>query len=194
MKNRRMIRSSVVFLDRDGTINRNFEDGPVYDAKKFELLPRAAEAIRLLNELGVRVVVVTNQGGITHPNRAFGWEKYFHIERLLHEGLARDAGAHVDAVLVCPHADYAQCGCRKPETGLFKRAAITMPFDPSSSYMVGDSEVDIIAGQTVGLNTVLVESGWKRDVRETLAEKGIVADMVVTDLLAAAKYIYHQLT
>ena len=186
-------KASVVFLDRDGTINRNYEDGPVYDAERFELLPGAADGIRMLNDLGVTVIVVTNQGGINHKDRDFGWSEYRRIERLMHERLAREAGARVDAVYVCHHADYEGCACRKPATGLFQQAAKDYLVDTSRSYMVGDSEVDIVAGKAVGLTTVLVESGWKKGVREQVAGKGIVPDSVVPNLLEAATYICSQL-
>ncbi len=185
--------SSVVFLDRDGTINRNYEDGPIYNAEKFELLPGAAEGIRLLNDLGVTVIVVTNQGGINHKDRDFAWDEYRRIERLMYERLSREAGARVDAVYVCHHADYEGCACRKPAIGLFQQASKDYHVDPSGSYMVGDSEVDIVAGKAVGLTTMLVESGWKKGVREQAAGKGIVPDRVVPNLLEAATYICSQL-
>jgi histidinol-phosphate phosphatase family protein len=188
-----MVSKSIVFLDRDGTINRNYEDGPVYDANRFHLLPGAAAGIRLLNDLRVPVIVVTNQGGINHKDRDFGWEEYRQIERLMHNELAKQAGAHVDAVYVCHHADYEKCDCRKPAIGLFNQAAKAYRFERSRSYMVGDGEADIVAGKAMGLKTILVESGWEQGVRQRAAAKGIVSDKVVPNLLEAARSICREL-
>lgn len=184
---------SVVFLDRDGTINRNYEDGPVYQLARFELLPGAARGIRLLNDLGVKVLVVTNQGGINHTERDFGWEEYRRIESKMHADLKAECGAFVDDLLLCHHADYEKCACRKPRTGLFERAARRHSFDPARSFMVGDDEADLEAGHAVGVRTVLVESGWKKGVAETAAGRGIAPEKVVPDLLEAARYIVAEL-
>ena len=185
---------AIVFLDRDGTINENYEDGPVYRAERFKLLDGAARGIRLLNDLGVKVIVVTNQGGINHTGRDFDWAEYRRIERFMHEGLQRDAGARLDDVFVCHHADYENCPCRKPGTGLFRQAKGKYDFDPRQSYMVGDSEEDIIAGRAARLRTILVESGWQQGVRERAAAKGIIPDKVTADLLQASIHICSELS
>jgi D-glycero-D-manno-heptose 1,7-bisphosphate phosphatase len=186
-------REGVVFLDRDGTINKNYEDGPVYRLARFQLLPGAARGIRLLNDLGVKVLVVTNQGGINHTERDFGWEEYRRIEKRMHEALKSECDAHVDDVFLCHHADYEECGCRKPRTGLLERAASLYPFEPASSFLVGDDEVDLEAGHAMGLRTILVESGWKKDVRGAAAARGIAPEKVTADLLEAAWYIRSKL-
>ncbi len=184
---------TVVFLDRDGTINRNFPDGPVYQPERFELLPRAAEAIRILNDLGVKVLVVTNQGGIRHVERNFDWDTYHTIERMMIDGLRQACDARVDGIYVCPHACYEDCGCRKPRTGLFDRAAEDHPFDAAASYMVGDSADDIVAGAGVGLRTILVESGWDKQAVDRLREMDLRPDWTVPDLYEAVLLIGAQL-
>lgn len=185
--------STVVFLDRDGTINKNYEEGPVYKLELFELLPGAAQAIRDLNNADLHVFVVTNQGGIQHKDRDFNWDEYHRIEERMNAMLQAEAGAAVDDVFVCHHADYEGCTCRKPETGLFDQAQKKYPFEPSESYMVGDSSADIIAGKRFGLNTILVTSGWKKDVAEKLGESGQSPDLIVSGLADASAYIIEQL-
>lgn len=186
--------NSVVFLDRDGTINCNYEEGPVYNIDKYQLLPDAAIAIRTLNDLGIKIIVVTNQGGIEHKERDFDWDRYNAIEKLMVELLKKEAGAYVDEILVCPHAQYDACLCRKPKTGLLERAGLSLSFAPNKSYIVGDSCADIIAGKSYGLRTILVTSGWKKDVAKDLEEQGYVPDLIVKDLCAAVNFIKKTLT
>jgi len=180
---------TAVFLDRDGTINRNYSEGPVYQASLFQLLPRSAEAIRMLNDANLRVYIVTNQGGISHKDRDFTWEEYYRIEKLMRDCLAAEAGAHIDDVFICHHADYEECSCRKPEVGLLKQAQEKYGFSPSESYIVGDSSADIIAGSRFGLNTILVESGWRTGVAGELRDRGVEPGVVLKDLWEAARYI-----
>ena len=179
----------IVFLDRDGTINRNYEEGPVYKLELFELLPRAAQAVRLLNDLKIRTIVITNQGGINHKKRDFNWETYWQIEKMMRRALAKDADAHVDDVFLCHHADYEMCNCRKPETGLFKQVKEKYAFAPEKSYIIGDSQADIIAGKKIGLITMLVESGWDQTVNEKLLKQNQKPDHIFKDIYDAAIFI-----
>lgn len=187
------LKDVMILLDRDGTLNRNYRKEPVYRIELFELLPGAAEAVRSFNDLGVRVAVVTNQGGINHEGRSFDLETYKKIEDLMHERLLAESGAFVDDVFMCPHADYENCDCRKPKTGLLRMAREKYGFDPGRSYMVGDSEADIIAGKDFGVNTILVESGWDKTVADKLSVEGVRPDHIFSDLLAAAKFIVKQI-
>lgn len=106
----------IVFLDRDGTINTRLE-GYVSDPHDLELLPGAADAVARLNRSGCRVVVVTNQRGLSTGRLTWGeWDAVMHR---LHD-LLTHSGAHIDRVELCPHAE-GTCGCRKPRPGLFSR-------------------------------------------------------------------------
>jgi D-glycero-D-manno-heptose 1,7-bisphosphate phosphatase len=147
--------SGTVFLDRDGTINRKAaEDDYVKTLEEFEFLPAAPEAIRALNETGLRVIVVTNQRGI-----ALGRMSEDDLNRL-HAHMVRqlaDEGATIDAIYHCPH-DRDSCTCRKPGVGMFLRAAAEHPgvrFDTSA--IIGDSPADMEAGTTLGMTRVLIE-------------------------------------
>jgi len=183
---------TIVFLDRDGTINENFSDAPVYEVERFRLLPDAARAIRILNDLGLKVVVATNQGGIQHGEIDFDWETYRVIEEKMHEQLREEADARVDRVLVSPNASYENSPLRKPGTGLFEQAAAEYDFDPAASYMIGDRETDILAGNRFGLQTILVESGWEKDVLKKCVSQDGRPDFVVRDLLEAVEHIRAQ--
>lgn len=154
-------RSRAVFLDRDGTINREVD--VLRDLRQLRLLPGAAHAIRRLNRLGLRVIVITNQ-----PVIARGWQDEAGVEeihRVLSGRLLR-RGARLDAIYYCPHHPHAdrkeyrvRCRCRKPGTALIARAARDFGIDLSRSFLAGDSTGDILAGKRAGLTTLLVDTG-----------------------------------
>jgi histidinol-phosphate phosphatase family protein len=143
-----------VFLDRDGTIAEdvNYCRRP----EDFRMFLRAAEAIAMLNQAGLAVVVVTNQSGIARGYFTEGVLAQIHQK--MREELAR-RGARVDAIYYCPHHPDDGCGCRKPRTGLFHLAAREMGLTLAGSYVVGDREMDVLAGQALGCQTVLVNTG-----------------------------------
>jgi D-glycero-D-manno-heptose 1,7-bisphosphate phosphatase len=145
------------FLDRDGTINAKPPRGEyVTTPARIQLLDGAAGAIRRLNAAGIWVGIVTNQRGVALGRMTSADLDTVH-ERL-HSRLA-SAGAHVDAVYVCPHQQ-GTCVCRKPLPGLLLRAQQEMgDIDFSQAAVVGDSLSDIQAGRSVGTRTVLLASG-----------------------------------
>lgn len=151
----------AVFLDRDGTIAEdvNYCRRP----EDFRVFPRAAEAVAVLNKAGLAVVVVTNQSGVARGY--FSEETLAQIHQEMKRELAR-CGAWVDAIYYCPHHPDDGCGCRKPGTDLFQRAAEEVGLALAGSYVVGDREMDVLAGQALGCQTVLVETGpapWTPD-------------------------------
>ena len=141
----------AVFLDRDGLINQKApEHDYIKSEQGFLLLPGVSEAIRALNQAGYLVLVVTNQRGI-----ARGLMTMEDLERIhwhMRRELAR-AGAYIDQIYVCPH-DVGQCNCRKPDIGLFIQASYDFAIDRAHSWMVGDSDSDVEAGNRFGLRTV----------------------------------------
>lgn len=173
-----MERGRTVFLDRDGTINQSPPEGLyLTSADAVRLIPGAGEAIRTLNEHPAEVVVVTNQRGI-----ALGEMTEADLaavnDRIVAE-LAR-AGAEVDAFFHCPHHAGA-CDCRKPETGMFERAAREIDgVEIEGGAMIGDSAIDIEAGQRLGLTTVRLGGSEPHDP---------VPDHEATDLLAAVRWL-----
>jgi histidinol-phosphate phosphatase family protein len=144
----------AVFLDRDGTVAEdvNYCRRP----EDFRMFPRAAEAIAMLNRAKLAVVVVTNQSGIA---RGYLTEETLtRIHQKMKEELARH-GAWVDAIYYCPHHPDDGCGCRKPRANLFSRAVEELGLALAGSYVIGDQETDLLAGQALGCQTVLVETG-----------------------------------
>lgn len=155
----------AVFLDRDGVINEN---GPRIDSpEKLKLIPGAAEAIQKLNQAGYLVIIVTNQPEIAKG--FFGFEELEIVHKHL-RAILEKKGAHIDAIYVCPHHPEKgfsgevpelkiKCSCRKPEPGMILKAIAEFDINTKESWLVGDSKTDIIAGQKVGLMTILLTGG-----------------------------------
>ena len=145
----------TVFLDRDGILNEKMPEGQyVTRWEEFRVLPGVPEALRRLNDAGLRVIVVTNQRGIarglyTLPMSRRSTRRF---SRLLN-----GAGARIDAFFICPHDD-GQCNCRKPLPGLFEQAVARFPdITAATSVMIGDSLSDIEFGRRLGMKTIFIE-------------------------------------
>lgn len=146
----------AIFLDRDGTINQY--KGFLTKADAFELLPGVAESIKLINRSGYLAIVVSNQPVIARGDCSF--EELRAIHDKMETELGKQ-GAFVDAIYYCPHhtdkgfegerTDYKiNCNCRKPKPGLLLHAAEEWNIDLGESYMIGDSDRDVLAGQAAG--------------------------------------------
>ncbi len=173
---------STIFLDRDGTINVKAAEGDyVTSPADLVLLPGAAQAVAALNAARLRTVLVTNQRWLSRsPGNA---ARYNAVHARLTQLLAVE-GAWLDAAYHCPHA-LATCDCRKPGSGMLRRAAREHGFELETAIIVGDSEDDIMAGRSAGTATVLIRADGKA---------GVDADAVVDDLLAAVGLILWTVT
>ena len=163
-------KGQAVFLDRDGTINE--EVGYLDRIEKLKLIPGAAEAIRLINESGMKAVVITNQSGVARGILAESFVTEIHT-RLAE--MLRAEGALIDAFYFCPHhptegrVEYLKfCDCRKPAPGMLLRAAEELLIDPNRSYMVGDTLKDIEAGARAGAQGILVRTGYGEEAAAEL--------------------------
>jgi D,D-heptose 1,7-bisphosphate phosphatase len=173
MKNR------AVFLDRDGTIapDVNYCRRP----EDFIMFKDVPFSIRKLNENGYKIVIITNQSGLARGY--FTEETLARIHQRMKDELAA-AGAKIDAIYYCPHHPDEHCDCRKPGTALFRKAAKDMNIDLVSSFMVGDTEKDIIAGKKAGCKTVLVATGTKTE--KTAID---ISDYMVNNMKDAVQWI-----
>jgi histidinol-phosphate phosphatase family protein len=171
-------RRRAVFLDRDGTINRNAPAGDfVRSPEALELLPGAAGAVSRLNAAGYAVVVISNQSGVARGMMTLGDVRS--VNARLEELLALE-GARLDGVYVCPHASSDGCPCRKPRPGLLTRAAEDLGLDLARSWTVGDSARDLEAGRAAGTFVVLVHGDsypGAREEAETLQPFASVATL-----------------
>ncbi len=142
----------AIFLDRDGVINVNRKDY-VKSWKEFEFLPNTKKALKKINESGYMLIIITNQSpigrGIFKPEILDG----IHQKML---GELSKAGVRIDAIYFCPHKPGDGCSCRKPEPGLLVKAAEDFNIDLSNSWMIGDSDSDIVSGKRAGCRTAMV--------------------------------------
>ena len=181
----------AVFLDRDGTINR--EVGHLKSPEQLELLPGVSTAIRRLNRSGRLAVVITNQPVIARGDVSLEQLNRIHA-RLEHQlGIG---GAYLDRLYFCPHHPdkgfsgevpelKGLCTCRKPEPGLIEQACHDLRIGRQDSWIVGDSTSDIEIGQRVGLRTVLVRTGHAG----ADAKYVVKPDYIASDLADAVDWI-----
>jgi D-glycero-D-manno-heptose 1,7-bisphosphate phosphatase len=172
------MKNAAMFLDRDGVINEVLSDRVKFVNKPsdFYLLDGVGEAIKLFNDEGFKVFVVTNQGGI-----GLGYMKesaLVAVHKKMEEDLAK-FGAEINDVVYCPHKPHANCACRKPKPQMILDLANKHNVDLSQSYMVGDREPDILAGKEAGVKTILV--GDRNETED--------ADMFFPDLLSVANWL-----
>lgn len=177
--------SPAIFLDRDGTIN--VEKEYLYRVEDWEWIPGAVEAIKLINQMGWLVIVVTNQAGVA---RGYYTEDdvdvlHRHVDKLL-----AVEGAKVNAYYYCPHhpefGDGRECECRKPNSGMLLAAGRYLDIDLGRSYLIGDKSSDIDAAQNVGVTPIIVMTGYGRQEADQISDSVMRAD----DILDAVKRIF----
>lgn len=171
-----MVLNSGVFLDRDGVINEVLTNRVkfVNKPKDFHFLPGVHEAVKKLNRYFDYIFVVTNQGGV-----GLGFMKETQLIKI-HEHMIKElkkSGAIIHDVAFCPHKPKEGCECRKPGSKMLIELGEKHNVDLSKSYMVGDTDTDIIAGKKAGTKTVF------------LGESDPIADAIFPDLSSAADWI-----
>lgn len=177
-----MTSEKYVLLDRDGVINHDSDD---YIKSPAEWLPidGSLEAIALLNRHGFKVVVISNQSGITRGY--YSLETLAEIHHKMHTMLA-EKGGKIDAVYFCPHAPNDNCNCRKPKTGLLELFSQKTNTALENIFFIGDSLTDIKAAQAVAAKPLLVKTGKGL---KTLAENPHLNIPIFENLYDATKFI-----
>lgn len=175
----------MIFLDRDGVINRN----PVYldyikKPSEFYFLPGACRAVKMLTDCGFDIVVVSNQGGVAKG--LFSKEDLKKIDKKMMRGILA-SGGRIRKSYYCTHHSAANCKCKKPRTGLVKKAIGKRRLNRKNSYFIGDTERDIATGKKTGIKTIAVLSGYnsKKDIKAWKQKP----DFIARDLLAAVEKV-----
>ena len=177
-------KQGAVFLDRDGTVSE--EVGYMYDVSLYKVFSWTGDAIRRLNDSGMKVALATNQSGIER-----GYFRHEMIERVhdcLRSEIARSRAA-LDAAYFCPHHPNNTCLCRKPRPGMLLEGQAELGIDLGCSFMVGDRYTDIHAGKAAGVTTVLVLTGDGREQLRRHKNETVQPDLVAEDLAEAVDLI-----
>jgi len=153
-----MHKLDTLFLDRDGVINMKLNGRYVRNFEEFEFMPGAELAIASLSKTFKRILIVTNQQGIAKG--IMSAEDLNSLHKTMIQKLKATGGA-IQKIYYCPHLDAENCKCRKPNTGMIEQAIIDFPdLENEQSYLVGDSDSDITAGNKMGLITVKVDNEY----------------------------------
>jgi D-glycero-D-manno-heptose 1,7-bisphosphate phosphatase len=171
----------AVLLDRDGTIN--VETHYLSRPEQLELLPGAADGLRMMRDLGLALIVVTNQSGI---GRGYFTEDDLRDVHARFKDILAGEGVTLDGIYHCPHGADERCVCRKPGRGLVDQALADIAFDPARSFMIGDKRADLDLGRAVGAESVLVRTGYGSGVE---SEGGHGAAFIADSLTQAAAFI-----
>jgi histidinol-phosphate phosphatase family protein len=184
----------IVFLDRDGTINRLVDQ--LSKAEQFELLPGVANAISKLNKSFYRAVLVTNQPVIARGECS--QEDLVEIHKKM-ETLLGEHGAYLNHIYFCPHHPdqgfmgevkefKIKCDCRKPGIGMLRQAKQDLNANLASSWMIGDSSADMAAANKAGIHSIILETG-----NAGMDEKyPAIADFSCPNLDTAVDFILHK--
>lgn len=176
----------VIFLDRDGVINKypGYRDY-VKDYKEFHFLPGVKEAIRKLTLKGFTIYIISNQAGIA--KKIFSKEKLKDItKRMLKE--IEDYGGKIKDVYYCMHKQQDNCSCRKPKTGLIQKAIKAKRVNLKDTYFIGDSLRDIETGKNAGCKTILVLSGETKE--KDIENLPFKPDLITKNLLEATEKVF----
>jgi D-glycero-D-manno-heptose 1,7-bisphosphate phosphatase len=168
------MKNKAVFLDRDGTINIDY--GYVYKPENFEFIDGAIEALKILQTSGYKLIIITNQSGIS---RGYYKEQDF---LALHNYIKKVLAQHdvkIEGLYFCPHLN-DNCDCRKPKTAMFYLAAKQHQIDFSKSYAIGDNLRDLSICDVEPVKGILLSDNQKGNIKNIIYCK---------NLLAAAKYI-----
>jgi len=161
--------SQTLFLDRDGVINKKRDNDYVKTLSEWEWRTDFLESIPKLAKQFQRIVIVTNQRGISRGLMTEGDLAHIHGEMLK---TVQEVGGRIDGIFYCPHDKTADCLCRKPKTGLALQAQAQFPdIDFLHSILIGDSESDIKMGHRLGMKTYLLTADLSTP---TIASKTIL--------------------
>ena len=183
---RTMTLRNVIFLDRDGVINR---DSPDYikSWEAFEFIPGSLEALAALTGAGYHLMVITNQSIIGR-----GMVSQVVLEEIFRRmrRAVESAGGKIHDIFFCPHHPDDHCDCRKPQPGMIFQAKAKHGIDLPATVMIGDNIKDVVCGQNAGCGaTILVRTGSGRKAEKELTSRQVSPTMVVDDLAAAAGLI-----
>ncbi|MDR3071753.1 MAG: HAD family hydrolase [Endomicrobium sp.] len=180
----RNIKMPAVFLDRDGTVifDKNYLSSP----KQVKLYSFAAQSISKLRAAGFKIIIVTNQSGIS---RGLFTEKDLEKINKRFISLLKAAGSRIDGLYYCPHIDSDDCCCRKPKIGMILQSVKDFNIDIAKSYTIGDSVRDYMLGFNMGGKGVLVLTGHGKEQKNEVVKQKIKPAAICKTLRQAANFV-----
>lgn len=179
----------VIFLDRDGVVNKYPGDADyVKSWSEFNFLPGAKSALKKLADAGFVIFIISNQAGV--GKGIYSKEALDLITKNMLDELNK-GGIRICGVYYCTHRPEDDCSCRKPNTGLIDMALSGLGdkglIKPSDIYFIGDAIIDVETGRKAGLKTILIFSGKEKS--ENKNNWRVLPDFTATDLSAAVDEI-----
>ncbi|NKB23981.1 MAG: HAD-IIIA family hydrolase [Kiritimatiellae bacterium] len=153
-KRNNVLSTPCIFFDRDGVVNESPGPGYVESIEDFHIQEGFISALRVVKEYEHHAIIVTNQRGVAREIVAM--EEIENMHRFLQKQVKKE-GLDILDIFICPH-NHGTCSCRKPQPGMLLKAADKHDLDLPNSWMIGDSETDIQAGQQAGCKTIFVGS------------------------------------
>jgi D-glycero-D-manno-heptose 1,7-bisphosphate phosphatase len=175
-----------VFLDRDGVVSLFTPDDYIKNWGEFSFIPGAIEGLARLRRAGFTIFFISNQGGVNKG--LFSMADLDDITGRMRAALL-EQGVEFEKAYYCPHTSGEHCACRKPNPGLFFEAGREFgPIDFSTTFLIGDSDIDMEAGNAAGCRTILVLTGRTKSADET-SSWNVKPDYIAQDLISAASII-----
>ncbi|MCM8809343.1 MAG: HAD-IIIA family hydrolase [Candidatus Omnitrophica bacterium] len=177
----------IVFLDRDGVISIFTPNDYIKKWEEFKFIPEGIDGLKILNDAGYKVIIISNQAGVNKG--LFTINDLNEITENMLKELKNKGVNNILKVYYCIHTKEENCECRKPKTGLFKKAEQDFgKIEFSKTYFIGDADIDIIAGKNVGTNTILVLTGKTKSKKEIELWEA-KPDYIFDNLKEAAEFI-----
>jgi len=179
----------VVFLDRDGTVTE--EKDFISKIEEIKFIPGSKEALKTLQGLGYKLVIVSNQSGIARG--IMTGEQVEEVNDFILKELQNE-GIKIEGIYYCPHHPDENCDCRKPRTGLIKRALQDHHLKLKGAWMIGDKLSDVLLGKNIKGKSILVLTGYGQGVKQRIESNLEIydwqkPDYIAKDLLEAASFI-----
>lgn len=183
--------NKAVFLDRDGTIN--VDKAYLSKIEEFEYLPGVIQGLRMLQDAGFILIIVTNQSGIARGY--YTEEDFLELNKWMLSDL-RKKGIKIAKVYYCPHHPNGKiekykldCNCRKPKLGMYEEAIEDFDIDLSRSFTIGDKIRDLAICEKTSCRGYLISDLEKKNLVDGVKNGKYRNIQYADDLLAAAKKI-----
>lgn len=165
--------NKAFFIDKDGTIVDNSKYPKIIPSDEI-LEDKVIEGLRYLEEKDYKLIIISNQPWISKGKMSK--DEVEDIFKSLVKKL-KDKGIKIEDYFYCPHKNEDECLCRKPKPGMILKAAEKHNIDLEKSFMIGDTDKDIIAGKEAGIKTILVETGHDKKFKSIVSPTYILKNL-----------------